>query len=88
MSSETVDWDAVASIRSSKRRRQAVESLQDSPKYAKEIAEELDTANRNMMTDQLRWLRENGLARCLTPDRPHHRIYGLTEKGEAVAEEV
>jgi predicted transcriptional regulator len=88
MSHRNVDWDAVASIRSSKSRRLVVESLQDSPKYAQEIADDLDYVNRDTATRQIRWLKKRDLAECLTPDRPHHRIYGLTEEGEAVADEV
>lgn len=87
---ESVDWDAVAAIRSSKRRKQVIDELIDGPKYAKEIAEDVDDdfVNRDMVTNQLRWLKNNDLAECLTPERPHHRIYGLTDEGKAVAEEV
>lgn len=85
--SEGVDWNAVASARSSKRRQQVLEALQEEPKYAKEIADTLDTSMKRVV-EQIRWLKGNGLAKCLTPDRPHHRIYGLTQQGEAVAEEV
>lgn len=88
MSRQNVDWDAVASIRSSKSRRLVVESLQDGPKYAQEIADELEHVNRDTVTRQIRWLKKNDLAECLTPDRPHHRIYGLTGAGEAVANEA
>ncbi|ELZ21564.1 hypothetical protein C475_18606 [Halosimplex carlsbadense 2-9-1] len=87
MSSETVDWDAVAAIRSSKRRREVVDAIRDDPKYAKEIADQMGI-KRDTVSNHLLWLKRNGLAKCLTPERSHHRIYGLTEKGEAAAREA
>jgi hypothetical protein len=85
--SDGVDWYAVASIRSSERRQKVLEGLQEEPKYAKEIADSLDTSMKRVVK-QIRWLKGNGLAECLTPDRPHHRIYALTEQGETIADEV
>lgn len=87
MSSESVDWDAVASIRSSRRRQEVVEAIHDEPGYAKEIAEKIGTKRRTVSRN-IRWLKRQGLVECLTPERPHHRIYGLTQAGEAVASQL
>lgn len=88
MSQEHVDWDAVAAIRSGRSRKDVVEALHEQPKYAKQISEEVGTVSRKTVSRQIRWLEERDLAECLTQERPHHRIYGLTEAGEAVAEEL
>jgi hypothetical protein len=84
-----VDWDLVSVVRSSKHRRSVFEAVAEQPRCASEIAEgsELDRESVS------RWLRdlkqrEPPLVECLTPTRPHHRIYGLTRDGEAVAEQL
>jgi len=82
-----VDWSAVSAARASKRRKQTIRTLQEEPQFASEIADDLDTT-RGTVSKHLHWLKRNDLAECLTPDRPHHRIYGLTDEGEAVAEKV
>lgn len=85
--SDNVNWDAVAAARSSGRRKQTIEALQEGPKYAGEIADDLGTS-RGTISNHLHWLKSEDLAECITPDRPHHRLYALTEAGTTVAEHV
>jgi DNA-binding HxlR family transcriptional regulator len=84
---EDVDWNSVAAVRASTTRRRVVEALEEEPKYAAEVSKEIGAA-RGMVSNTFRWLREHELATAVTPDRPHHILYALTEKGEAVAENV
>lgn len=86
---ERVDWNAVAGVRSSVYRRQVVGALQEGPKYATEIADDIGTSQA-MVSSQFRWLERHNppLVECLTPQRPHHLIYGLTEMGARVADQV
>ena len=84
---DSVNWDAVAAARSSKRRKQTIEALLEGPKYAGEIADDLGTS-RGTISNHLHWLKRQGLAECITPDRPHHRLYALTDEGADVAEHV
>lgn len=80
---KTVPWDTVAAIRSSDSRRTVFEGLADNPRYAAELAKE-EGLSRNTVSKHIHWLKGEDLIECLTPDRPHCRIYGLTETGKAV----
>ena len=82
---EEVDWDAVASLRASMMRQAVVEALEPGPKYAAEVADEIGTTQA-VVSNHFRWLKRNDppLVMCLTPDRPHHRLYRLTRDGERV----
>ena len=86
---EGVPWDQVAAVRSSATRRTVVEALAESPRYASEIADR-EGLSRQAVSKQFRWLKqqEPPLLQCLTPNRPHHVIYGLTETGERVAANI
>ena len=86
---DEVDWDAVASLRASTTRQAVVEALEPGPKYAAEVASEIGTT-QGMVSNQFRWLKRNDppLVTCLTPDRPHHRLYRLTPEGERVLSRV
>ena len=86
---EGVDWDAVAAIRSSKRREGVLAALADGPKYAADIANKLDYSQGTVSKD-FPWMkyRDPPLIMCLTPERPHHVIYGITEAGNAVVDHV
>jgi len=86
-SHEDTDWNAVAAIRSSRWRQQVIEAIEEEPRYSSEIADDLDTTMERV-TDQINWLKRNDLVQCLTPDRVHHRIYGLTRQGKSVLEKV
>jgi hypothetical protein len=86
---ESVDWDAVAAMRASPRRRQVLEQLVDGPKHAAEIARALEYACGTISKD-FWWMkgRSPPLIVCLTPDRPHHVLYALTDEGMAVVEHM
>lgn len=81
-----VDWDAVASLRASTTRQAVVEALEPGPKYAAEVADEIGTT-QGVVSNQFRWLKRNEppLVECLTPTRPHHRLYRLTPAGRRVS---
>lgn len=79
---KTVPWDAVAAIRSSGLRNDVFVALGNKPRFAAELAADLDReVSRQQVSNRIHELKANGLVECLTPDRPHHRIYGLTERG-------
>ena len=84
-----IDWDAVAGLRASTYRRRTAEALEDGPKYAAEVAEEIGTS-QGVVSNQFRWLKYNNppLVECLTPDRPHHRLYQLTPAGKRVVNQA
>lgn len=84
---ETIPWDMVAACRASDCRKQVLTGLYQNPRCAAELAEDMDFA-RPTISKHIHWLKGEGLVKCLTEDRPHHRIYGVTQNGEAVAEEV
>lgn len=84
---ETVPWDLVAAVRSSSSRRRVFEAVGEKPKSATEVAEEIGTS-REAVSKQFRWLSRQSppLIENLTPQRPHHILYGVTEDGAKVAE--
>lgn len=84
-----VPWDLVAEIRRSHRKTQIIELLASEPAAANEIASEIDL-QREVVSNYFRELKnmEPPLITCLTPNQPHHRIYGLTDTGETVYEHL
>ena len=82
---ESIPWDTIAAVRSGDSRKAVFQSVAEKPCYAAEIASD-QSFSREVASKQIHWLREKGLVECLTADRPHCRIYGLTEAGEEVYE--
>lgn len=80
---KTIPWEDVAAIRSGDLRKEVFVSIGNDPRCASAIASEM-SVSRQVVTNHLHYLRDRGLARCLTPDRPHHRIYGITQQGKKV----
>ena len=86
---KAVNWDVVASIRASPRRKMVIDQLLEGPKFATEIGEAIDYSQATISND-LRWMRQQNppLLECLTPDRPHHVIYALNTEGQKIAEYI
>lgn len=84
---ESVDWNAVAAMRASPRRRRVLVELIDGPLCASELAEAIGYS-RGTISKDFWWMkrRDPPLVTCLTPDRPHHVLYALTDDGMTVAE--
>jgi len=84
-----VPWELVGEVRRSKRKTEIIERLGENPAAATELASEfgLQTAS---VANLFRELKQSDppLIKCLTPDQPHHRIYGLTETGAEVLENL
>lgn len=82
---ERIPWDLVAELRSAPRRRRVVERLAGDPASASELAEEMNLET-DSVSKHFRRLRRTDppLVECLTPNRPHYRIHGLTEAGEKI----
>lgn len=80
-----VPWDMVSEVRRSKRKSQIIKILKEEPACASEVAEEL-RLETGTVSNYFRELKNTdpSLIECLTPDQPHHRLYGLTETGEIV----
>lgn len=84
---KTVPWNQVAAIRSNTTRKAVFEAITEQPQCASEIADELDHS-RPTISKHIHWLRDEDMVECLTPDRPHHRLYGLTGAGKQAAENI
>ena len=82
-----VPWDTVAAVRAGDSRSVVFESIGEKPRYAAEIASG-ESFSRDVASKQVRWLKGEGLIECLTPSRPHCRIYGLTDEGREVYEHL
>lgn len=80
-----VPWDLVSEVRRSRRKSQILRRLGESPAAATEVAEEINLKTGSV-SNIFRDMKNTTppLIYCLTPDQPHHRIYGLTETGEEV----
>lgn len=86
---EELPWDTVAAVRSSKIRSKIVNALTEGPLCASEIGDQLGYAT-STVSKHIHWLKNEdpSLVHCKTPDRPHHRLYALTEEGRQVAVHV
>lgn len=82
-----VPWGLVAEVRRSKRKLQILNRLANNPASASELASEfnLETGSVSNIFRELKNT-DPPLITCLTPDQPHHRLYGLTDLGEEVLE--
>lgn len=80
-----IPWSLVSQIRRSKRKEQILKRLANDPASASELSSEfpLETDSISNLFRELKTT-DPALIECLTPDQPHHRLYGLTEDGEVV----
>lgn len=85
--SEEIDWRLVSSIRASQRRTQVLKALNDEPMMNGELANELDISTA-WARRQVKWLKERGLVQDLTESKPNYKLYGVTDEGEKIAEEL
>ena len=85
MSSE---WDEIGYVISSSYRTQVLGCLADGPATPSRIAEETNISIAHV-SRALQELRERSVVELLVPeDRRKGRIYGITEKGDRVWEEM
>lgn len=84
-----VPWDLVAEVKRSTRKTQIIEYIDEEPACASELADEFDIQTGSV-SNIFRELKktEPPLIECLTPEQPHHRLYGLTETGAEVREHI
>lgn len=85
----SVPWEEVAKVRRSDRKTEIIYLLSEEPRCASELAETMGVKT-DTASNYLRELRDTDapLVECLTPQQPHHRLYALTEDGEAVREHI
>ena len=85
MSAQETDWDAVAFVISSRYRKEALEALGEQP----QIPSEIGKSEIAHISRALQDLREEGLVDLLvSEDRKKGRVYGLTEKGREVFDNI
>ncbi|WP_440005305.1 ArsR family transcriptional regulator [Halomicrococcus sp. SG-WS-1] len=82
-----VDWSAVSKIKASERRLQIMQSLQDKPKMAGELADEYEIS-RKWASINLKELEELDAVVCATPEKHNYKMYRITERGEQLMEYV
>lgn len=88
-------WSAVAYVNASQNRTTVLKHLESKPQAATDIASKTPLG-RQVVSVTIGHMREESdmgdgeynIVQCLTPDRPNYRIYGLTELGEQVAEQL
>lgn len=84
---DDIQWDEVSLIISSRYRKHVVEELQDAPKIPSEMANEANPMAS--ISHSLSQLRNRGIVELLVDeDVRKGRIYGLTERGETIADQV
>lgn len=84
---EEIDWKVVSEVRASKRRTQVLKALQQQPMLNGELADNLGLSTA-WVRQQVKWLIDNGLVEDLTEDKHNYKIYGITDKGEKIADHL
>lgn len=84
------DWNAVSDVLTSKYRQTALEKLVEGPATPSTVANRVgDDENAGVFSKALRQLEDMGLVELLVDeDKKRGRLYGLTPKGEDVAESM
>lgn len=84
-----VPWDRVAEVKRSKRKSEIIDRLGVEPASASELADDFGIQT-NSVSNLFRELKNTDppLIECLTPQQPHHRLYGLTKTGEVVRDHL
>lgn len=84
-----VPWGLVSEVRRSERKSQIIERLEADPASASEISSEIGLKT-DSVSNIFREMKNTDppLIVCLTPDQPHHRLYGLTDTGELVLNHI
>lgn len=82
-----MDWDKYGFVNASKYRKDIVLSLHNKPKTPKELKEETEYYLSHV-SNTLKDLSEKEIVKCLTEGRSKGRIYGLTELGKEIAEQI
>lgn len=85
----SVPWDLVSEVKRSRRKGQIIRLLHEEPACASELSDKIGIQTGSV-SNLFRELKntEPPLIQCLTPDQPHHRLYGLTETGDLIFEHI
>lgn len=84
----TGEWDEIGFVISSRYRIAVLKRLADGPATPSQLASDSGLAIAHI-SRALRGLRERDLVELLVPeDRKKGRVYGITEKGEAIWEQI
>lgn len=74
------EWDDYGFVLASKYRKVVIQALAEKPKTPKQIASETK-CNLSHVSRSIRQLESRDLITCLTPDRRKGKLYGLTDNG-------
>jgi len=84
-----VPWDLVSRVRRSERKTEIIKLLRVEPASASELAEKMDIETATVSNHFYKLKTMNPpLVVCITPDQPHHRLYGLTEYAEEIVNHI
>lgn len=83
-----MNYELLAWLKASSRRREIVEILAEQPMNTSELKELWDVKSTNVPRDHLHEMEDKGIVRDLTPDRTRNNLYGLTELGEKINEYI
>jgi predicted transcriptional regulator len=81
-----VDWELYAWVMRGRQRRRVLEAL-SKPKLPSELKQGAGMSLTNL-SKTLKSLEDKSMVECLTPGNKTGRIYGLTQKGRAIREEM
>jgi DNA-binding MarR family transcriptional regulator len=81
-----IDWELYAWVMRGRQRRRVLAAL-SKPRLPSELKREAGMSLTNL-SKTLRSLEDKGMVECLTPGNKTGRLYGLTEKGQAIREEM
>lgn len=84
----TDDWDRIGFVVSSRYRRIVIEELSESPSTPSQIAERSDTAMASISHALSELEEEDCVELLVDEDRRKGRVYGLTETGEELRDEL
>jgi len=83
LSYETLAW-----VKASERRQDVLRTLSEGPENTTTFKNEWGVTTADVPRRYIKELQDEGLVECLTPGRNRYRLYGLTEKGEAMVEQL
>jgi predicted transcriptional regulator len=74
------EWNNYGFVLASEYRKVVIKALAEKPKTPKQIADETKY-NLSHVSRSIRQLEDRGLIKCLTPNRRKGKLYGLTDNG-------
>lgn len=82
-----MDWDIVGFVKASNIRIEILKKLNERPMSPKDLKSKL-SIHFPQVSLVLKEMRNRGLVKCLTTERSKGKIYGITELGTQVLEEI